>query len=522
MNFKLKQATAVLAAFGMLFTMNPSKIFAEDFGSGSYEFSIDCNSYNPEITVDNVIVNGDNWTGSDKDRFFTDDGQYNIEVKLLSENKNVSLRANGDTPADISLSEHVENNYTFNVKFDMAVNSGYNHLSLTPQLTAGGNDEDYSRFNGSVYFVWTDENSGFYYHKIDGLTVRNSDGSYDINYVKSSTLIDDTDNKTKYDITKQTGSNNSENYYFCWTKDFESIKETQEFQESKDKMKYLFEKRVTVDPTGAVSGKNSISTNGDREFRLTIYNDELNSYQDITVGVADGHKYFPMFWDPTFFSNTKDISGSTLENPTVFETYLLEDKISIKSSAYSSEFKSVEAVDVPMKAVTIDKVESGQYNVKFNSNFYDKVKLKITDINNNVYYVLISRITLQVRDNFGPNTSAEDEKLTVSLLYPSDKNYNEYQLVAKVNYKNGKTETKILNNSFIKDEQNNYTTEYEGEGGTNLKFCEYEIPCPNKSVKNVELTVIKKGALGGAAYGGTFAGSNAGINYDVDSRQILY
>lgn len=127
------------------------------------------------------------------------------------------------------------------------------------------------------------------------------------------------------------------------------------------------------------------------------------------MGVADGYKYFPMFWDPTFFSNTKDISGSTLENPTVFETYLLEDKISIKSSAYSSEFKSVEAVDVPRKAVTIDKVESGQYNVKFNSNFYDKVKLKITDINNNVYYVLISRITLQVRDNFGPNTSAEDE-----------------------------------------------------------------------------------------------------------------
>ena len=91
----------------------------------------------------------------------------------------------------------------------------------------------------------------------------------------------------------------------------------------------LYENGFTVDPTGAVNGENSISTNGDRNFRLTIYNDKENEYQGLQIGVPSNYTYFPAFWDAAFHSDVVDISDTTEANPMVTEAVLLEKTLEI-------------------------------------------------------------------------------------------------------------------------------------------------------------------------------------------------
>lgn len=530
----LKKLASIVMSMSMLITMAPAKISATERGEGEYSLSLELHvPDNSQWEFTGTIINGAQY--SEGDIFKTNDGIYYFSLNVKTNKaQNIGLDARFTTndhsnyaiqQGNVNSSNELYDLHPFQmaVQLDQTSNEKSNTLVLTAhESNSDPQQEHQSNFSGTVYFVWVDEDLAFHYHKIENII-----GGHEINYVRASTIVDDLNQNVKCDISKQSVQNIDPSYFFCWEDRFEAALSDGNFQalsSSRDKMNFLFENEITIDPTGAECSKNSISTNGDRNFRLTIYNDSTdNHFEGLKLGVPTNYTYFPSFWDPVFFSDTKDISNSTIDNPTAFESYLLEDTVTITSDTVSSNFTSVQALDVPDKAVTITKIAQGSYSVKFNSHFYDKVKFKITDDNGKEYYVIIARVTIQVRDNFAPNVSSADNKLFVNVFYPSTSNYNYYQLVAKINYVDGTSETKILSNSTLRDELGEDTGVYERDGGEGLKRSEYQIPCPGKNVKSLNLTVIEKGAFdSNTTYGGTFAGSGDGIHYDVTKRKIIY
>ena len=70
----------------------------------------------------------------------------------------------------------------------------------------------------------------------------------------------------------------------------------------------------------------TIVTNGDREFRVVIYN--ADTFEGIQFSQnSDAYTYFPSFWDSTFYTGMLDISGTTRENPAEYNTFVLEPTI---------------------------------------------------------------------------------------------------------------------------------------------------------------------------------------------------
>ena len=361
-----------------------------------------------------------------------------------------------------------------------------------------------SNFDGEAYFVWMSDNK-VCYHKFTGLTGMKNDGTgYDMNYVNVNEITDESGNGGVY-----TWGQELANWVLATDmEDNHVIKENLTQQ-------YIFgdgtdeNKGVQLNPTNAKDGANSICSNGDMNFRVTIYRD---NYQAIKFGtkVAD-YTYFPFFWDQTFFTSTVDLSGTSKENPAVYETYLLEPTISFEvgDNSKSNNITKVEALDVNPNAVTITK-DNGKYIVKFNSNYYDNVVFAITTADGTVSYVMLARMTIRAGDNFGPDT--KDTKAIAELYYPTTNNYSDFEMIATIVKKDGTFKTQKIN---VDNNANN-------DGGKGLYMCGYSVDVNQATDEGVYFTVLYKGALNGKKYGGTFSGSGKGVYYDIEKRTTIY
>lgn len=521
----------------------PMTVTAIENGSGDYKLGLDVNETElTNGTFKSMTVNGVAW--NEADTYATEDGNYTVVVKLEAESDDyrVGVRTGGGAG---TISDPVVNEKEYTYTITYTTTSMNAHLSISPYSEAkqtnnqggqgndpqnndpqnndpqnqGGNQNNHS-FDGSAYFVW--ECSGkVCYHKVTGLTGMKSDGSgYDMNYVKVDTLTDESGNN----VTYKWGQDNA-NWVLA-----SDMEDGQGAVKAEAKtLSYIFgngkeDMGVQLNPTNAENGNSSICSNGDMNFRVCITND---SYQAINFSASqNNYKYFPNFWDQTFFTSTLDISKTTKEKPAVYNAYLEEPSISFKVDA---NVKSVKALDVNSNAVTINK-DGLEYTVMFKSNYYDRVVFEITTNDNKKSYVMIARTTILVEDNFRPNV--KDKELVANVYYPTA-SYDEdsFQVVANIVNKNGDVTTKILDSSEIIDEYydahaDKMVTENFGKkanGGKGLSFSRFKVSVDDDTV-GAYFTVVKKGALNSSSntYAGTFSGSGKGVYYSISQRHIVY
>ena len=72
------------------------------------------------------------------------------------------------------------------------------------------------------------------------------------------------------------------------------------------------------------------------------------------------------------------------------------------------------------------------------------------------------------------------------------------------------------------DEGGDRATGYEVAGGKGLKKASFAVSTSRDTVASVRFNVTKAGALNSGTYGGTYAGSNDGTEYNIASRRTIY
>jgi len=385
--------------------------------------------------------------------------------------------------------------------------------------------QENQQFDGNAYFFWVGEGNKLCYHRFTGML---GNGGENVNYYEVSELTDQSGNNIPY-IWGQEKAN------WALARDVEQEPEvikpnlsiTDVFGNGTEE-----NRGCQLDPCGAENGANTISTNGDRSFKATIY--RAGQYEGLTFGTTEeDYTYFPDFWDPTFFNSTIDISKTTAQNPAVYTTCLLEPKIKFRTGSHSkSPIRSVKALDVNDGAVEITRNQGeGYFSVKFNSNFYDKVTFELEDEQGEKYYVILARATITAHDNFAPDM--QGAKVTASLYYPETESYTDYEVVATICTADGTTKTPaVLKASKIEERDVEiYENGYSAHAGKGLRRSSYVVDLSkygttgqevSRNVKGIYFTAIKKGALQGNTYGGTFSGSGKGTFYSVPRREMVY
>ena len=272
-----------------------------------------------------------------------------------------------------------------------------------------------------------------------------------------------------------------------------------------------------IDPCGGNDGPNSVVHNGDRDFRLIVYDE---GYVPVTFDVdPDNYTYYLGNWDSVFTNPVYDVSGTTEAKSMDYTTYLLENRLSFSSD----EITSVKALNVPGKALTINKIDN-KYTITFNSNFYSKVTFELTNRNGKKHYLRINRKFVDVATprDMDPNDPNAPREAYVVFTYPAIKSYDEYDVIATITTDEGTT-TKILTASNVKVMNNEGIVE-EGKtfaAGVNLKKSYYALGM-NANVKSVNITITNKDATKGNVYGGTFGGNGEGVELDLTYAKRMF
>lgn len=210
-----------------------------------------------------------------------------------------------------------------------------------------------------------------------------------------------------------------------------------------------------LQPVGEPDAKNAYVSYGDRNFKVVIYNSD---YRGITTGDLDGLTYYPSSWaDPYLRTDQYDISESTKTKPALLDSILLENTVNINALGYNGfEIASITPLDVPEDAVTVSKI-GNKYSVVFTSHFYDNVVFKVKDTDNLEYYIKIKRYTIDAwfdHDNLG-------DFLRADFYYAKNKSYTDFDITAKILYKNGTTKmVNLTPQANVDDGLGNFTDNY--------------------------------------------------------------
>lgn len=347
----------------------------------------------------------------------------------------------------------------------------------------------------------------------DAITVNNGvEGAggittYTPNYIKASDVVDTSKNKT-IDPSAVTNANKGLTDITKWYI-FETLPAgiNSKTWEELDEAVHEDPNYAPIDPTGGNDGYNSLVHNGDRKYRVIIYNDAV--YESLTFNVnPDNYTYYLGNWDPVFTNPTIDISGSTKDKPARYITYLLEDTLKFSKGTINKEdIVSVKALDVPNKGVVITKSGS-EYTVKFNSNYYSNVTLEITGSAGGKYYLQVGRTFIYAGFAGGPTP-----RVMLQFIYPSNTNYDDYDVIATITKSDGSKEIRKLTAYEMTDWDDitqQEETKYVWDAGVNLNKTGYAIDATS-DMKNIELTVTSKGATSSNTYGGTFGGHGRGV-----------
>lgn len=275
--------------------------------------------------------------------------------------------------------------------------------------------------------------------------------------------------------------------------------------------------RAQLQPLGEPDDNNAYVSYGDRNFKVVVYNDD---YKGVTIGNLSDLNYYPAEWANAFLRQDQfDISDTTKAKPTTINTVLLESTVNIKELNYNGfSINKIEALDVPSNAVSISKV-NGEWKLVFASNFYDNVTFKVTDSDGEVSYFNVKRYTVDAWVNNVENAP----HLYAELYFDKTKSYTDFELTAKIEYKDGTVENVPLTvYNKIDDHLGNITTAYEldesnptyGPSGKGLKRSVFIYKLPNgktdRDIKNAYVNVEYKGSTS-TKYAGAFAGSGKGV-----------
>lgn len=507
---KTKAIIAMLIILCMVMAFVPFRVFATlPYANLNVSFENTYNSSNGTVQYKN---SDDEWVSVASDT----NGLMAKAVRIINVAEGYTL-ANYSALRKDGTAQDITNIFSEDgVALENDGNYDLEHVDLVSSNPSEPDDPPMSgeEFNGTAWFIWN-ENGNVCKYKVENLQgAIDNEGAweYPVNYIKESDVVDGTN---KLEISNLSNTD----YYWVWDDKIDVLNDKTTWKQLEDYIEILDydEKRAfVIDPTQAREGNNSICTNGDREFRATIYDD--SKYESIVFGVKeDDYTYFPADWDPIFINSEVDISGTTRTNPAVYEMYLLEPNLKFSSGTVNnSRIMKVTALDVNKDAVTITE-SNGEYKIVFNSNYYDSVVFEITDQNNNKYYLQIDRIVMKTYDNMRDETATSLQS-GVLLMYPADSSYNDYEIIAEITYKDGKTKTvKASNIKTLQDIDHlgqGYEVEVnEWDYGKNLKMASYVVDVTD-NMTDIYYTVIKKGALDGSTYGGTFAGSGKGLHVD--------
>ncbi len=452
-------------------------------------------------TASITINNGNELNGITVGDTFNPD---TMEIKLSSE---------GGFNASLSW----ENNVLKTQSEGIPTNEGTLSFTIDKKEGGGQGNHEYNPNGDTVYFVWLD-GSNVYSHAInDVIGVDNR-----LNYVPLSTVKDDVTG-TAYDMSNG-------DYEFCWKAinnganqtSLQDYMNSDEFKNASDKREALKEAGFSINPAinqYDAKRNSTIVTNGDREFRVVIYN--ADTFEGVQFSQnPDAYTYFPSFWDSTFYTGMLDISGTTRENPAEYNTFVLEPTIKFAMADNSnSPITSLEALDVPSGAVTITGSGTTGYNIRFASHFFDNVVFRATSANG-TYYIKINRAALSIKDDFGPETT--NPQVIADLYYDESESYTDYDVYATIIGVDGTATLQKAEVIIGENEGGDRATGYEAAGGKGLKKASFAVSASRDTVASVRFNVTKAGALNSGTYGGTYAGSNDGTEYNIASRRTIY
>jgi len=269
---------------------------------------------------------------------------------------------------------------------------------------------------------------------------------------------------------------------------------------------------VKLQPVGEPSDNNAYVSYGDRNFKVVIYNDD---FKGIAMGNLDELNYYPATWtNPFLVRDQFDISGTTKDNPTLMDSILLESTVIIKPLNYNSfKIASMEALDVPEDAVEIRK-DGEEFKLIFSSNFYDNVEFKVTDTDGEVSYIQVKRYTIDGWIGHIDNQPT----LIADFYFDRNKSYTDFDLSAKIIYKDGTSKNVELTPKFgVDDGLGNFDDSYEvdeqGVGGKGLKHSTfiYELEDDeDRTIQDVYLNAEYKGSTI-SNYAGAYVGSGKGV-----------
>lgn len=567
---EIKKLPNKLMIFVMLFAMvfcyyfvPIANVVALSYGDGENFINMDINN---EIgfNIDSVTVNGHQWTNHE-DEFHTNNDQYHIVINVSGNettgDKVPRIQYGGNWREYITPStQHNGNNHTFVLDINDSEHQGLLGLSLEEEIANQnpGNDEpnNESHFDGRAYVLWScgtgvcyhyfdnipsfdDGNSTFY--KASDITADNKEGvTFNVKAEYQGWYLADT--FTEWQHLYEIATGNAVNWN---TIDPEVIlgapnqhigeletaaistgvcekpaedaprNEHDEFENCINLYAAEHDHNIwthKLQPVGEPTDNNAYVSYGDRNFKVVIYNDD---FKGITMGDLSQLNYYPAQWtNPFIMRDQFDISGTTKSKPALLDSILLESTVIIKELNYNSfTIASIEALDVPEDAVAISKV-NGEFRLVFSSNFYDNVVFKVTDTKGEVSYMQIKRYTIDGWIRFANNHPV----LTADFYFDRTKSYNDFDITAKIVYKDGTTRNVDLAAVLgIDDGLGNITQAYEVDeqsfGGKGLKKATFEFALEDdedRRIAKVYLNAEYKGSTV-SNYAGAYVGSGEGV-----------
>ncbi len=567
-----KKIIAGVMVFIMLFSAVASitKVIAATYGEGNHYMKVGIDNQ-LGVTITGVTVNNSPWENGN-DEFYTNNDQYHIVINVsgneITGDKIPGIEYGGNWNDYIEMStQHEGNNYTFVLDVNNAENQEFLGLKIIEGEAWGGTNEPH--FDGKAYVLWSC-GTGTCYHYFDNIPNFDDGNS---TFYKDTEIKADNDESIHFDVSAEYKAWALPNKFNRWVQAYkeqnnvENIDWTQVdpediISESPPKMDQWeavavaayennhetgcrrpgnnapgdewdeFENCVDeyyiaagnlpfirLQPVGEPEYKNVYVSYGDRNFKVAIYNSD---YRGIAMGDLSRLSYYPSEWTNPFIKRDQyDISDTEADDPSPIDSILLESTVIIKPLEYNNfEIKSIEALDVPDDAVTISKDEQkGEYHLVFSSNFYDNVVFKIVGTDNKEYYVLVQRYTV---DGYFKMAGSKPV-IAAEFYFDRLKNYDDFDLTLKINYKDGTVKTVGMEAiKGIDDGLGNITDAYEVdvEAGDNnvphgkgLKKSYFEYELEDGEIDTIDTMYINAEYKGSTStnYAGAYVGSGEGV-----------
>ena len=527
----------------------------------------------------------ENESNSQYYRYKSTDGNYTIVISVKSTNEkdptvvwggplskhlsitSVTLTQEEDDYKlyEITVAAKNLNNYSEANVDNQGIKNVFIHLNVdesqSPQNPGNGTGQSTEPhtggdFGGSAILVWSCKNGGICYHRVDGIPNFDDGVSY---FIKASDMVDARTGE-KFDVNAKYKGWSIPEQFDKWVADYKNFHNINgdinwakvnpedmlsapidkrqyedaaikngcskkvpedEFMDCVDNYlldnKIAFPSRAHLQPLGEPQYPNAYVSYGDRNFKVVVYNDD---YRGISYGNLSDLHYYPAQWGNAYLSRDEfDISNTTKDNPESIPAILLEDTLNIKAlSNYNGfEITKLEALDVPKEAVKITKA-NGEWKLEFSSNFYDKVLFKATGNDGGTYYFRVDRYTIDGWIRGEGSTPI----LTADFYYDRNESYSNFNLTAKILYKDGTEKNVTLKPvKRIDDGLGNITKEYEvdeenpefGPGGKGLKRSVFEYTLAEGEDRKIQDVYINAEYKGSTAtnYAGAFSGSGKGV-----------